>query len=42
MDENRGANAHVVMRTRDPQRLASVKAEVEAMLARVHAQLAAK
>jgi len=42
MDENRGANAHVVMRTRDPQRLASVKAEVEAMLTRVHAQLAAK
>ena len=42
MDENRGANAHVVMRSRDPQKLASVKAEVEAMLERVHAQLAAK
>jgi molybdopterin-biosynthesis enzyme MoeA-like protein len=40
MDE-RGANAHVVMRSRDPQKLATVKAEVEAMLSRVHAQLAA-
>ena len=40
MDE-RGANAHVVMRSRDPQKLATVKAEVEAMLKRVHAQLAA-
>jgi molybdopterin-biosynthesis enzyme MoeA-like protein len=42
MDEKRGANAHVVMRTRDPQKLAVVKAEVEAMLARVHAELAAE
>jgi molybdopterin-biosynthesis enzyme MoeA-like protein len=42
MDENRGANAHVVMRSRDPQRLAAVKAAVEAMLKRVHAQLAAE
>ena len=41
MDEKRGANAHVVMRARDPRKLAAVKAEVEAMLARVHAQLAA-
>jgi molybdenum cofactor synthesis domain-containing protein len=40
MDENRGANAHVVMRSRDPQRLATVKAAVEAMLKRVHAELA--
>jgi molybdopterin-biosynthesis enzyme MoeA-like protein len=40
MDEKRGANAHVVMRARDPQKLAAAKAEVEAMLARVHAQLA--
>jgi molybdenum cofactor synthesis domain-containing protein len=40
MDE-RGANAHVVMRSRDPQKLATVKAAVEAMLERVHAQLAA-
>ena len=40
MDEKRGANAQVVMRARDPQKLAAAKAEVEAMLARVHAQLA--
>jgi molybdenum cofactor synthesis domain-containing protein len=39
MDENRGANAHVVMRARDPQKLATVKAAVEAMLARIHAEL---
>jgi len=37
----RGANAHVVMRARDPKKLAAVKAEVEAMLKQVHAQLAA-
>jgi hypothetical protein len=42
MDEKRGANAHVVMRARDAQKLAAVKAEVVAMLARVHAQLAAE
>ena len=39
MDEKKGANAHVVMRARDPQKLAAVKATVEAMLARVHAEL---
>jgi len=39
MDEKRGPNTHVVLRARDPQRLAAAKAEVEAMLARVHAQL---
>jgi molybdenum cofactor synthesis domain-containing protein len=39
MDEKKGANAHVVMRARDPQKLAAVKAAVEAMLARVHAEL---
>jgi molybdenum cofactor synthesis domain-containing protein len=39
MDEKRGANAHVVIRARDPDKLAAVKAAVEAMLARVHAQL---
>jgi molybdenum cofactor synthesis domain-containing protein len=39
MDENKGPNAHVVMRARDAQKLALVKAEVETMLARVHAQL---
>ena len=41
MDEKRAANAHVVLRSRDPQRLAAAKAAVEAMLARVQAQLAA-
>ncbi len=41
MDEKRDANAHVVMRSRDPERLAAVKAAVEAMLKKVHAQLAA-
>ena len=41
IDENRGANAHVVMRSRDPEKLAAAKAAVEAMLRKVHAQLAA-
>ncbi len=41
MDEKRAANAHVVMRSRDSQKLAAAKAAVEAMLARVQAQLAA-
>jgi hypothetical protein len=31
-----------VMRARDPQKLAAVKAEVEAMLARLRAELAAE
>ena len=39
MDETKGANAHVVMRARDPQKLAAARAAVEAMLARVHAEL---
>ena len=40
MDEKRGGpNTHVVMRARDPQKLANVKAAVVAMLARTHAQL---
>src|SRR6516225_4131686 len=39
MDEKRGPNTHVVMRARDAQKLAAAKAEVLAMLARVHAQL---
>ena len=39
MDEKKGATAHVVMRARDPQKLATVKATVEAMLARLHAEL---
>jgi molybdenum cofactor synthesis domain-containing protein len=41
MDENRAANAHVVMRSRDAKKLAVVKAEVATMLRRVHAALAA-
>jgi molybdenum cofactor synthesis domain-containing protein len=41
MDEKRAANAHVVLRSRDRQKLAAAKAAVEAMLARVQAQLAA-
>jgi molybdenum cofactor synthesis domain-containing protein len=39
MDE-RGANAHVVMRSRDQAKLAEVKAAVEAMLSRLHAEIA--
>jgi molybdopterin-biosynthesis enzyme MoeA-like protein len=39
MDEKRGPNTHVVMRARDPQKLAAAKAEVVAMLARVCAHL---
>ena len=41
MDEKRVANTHVVLRSRDRQKLATAKAAVEAMLARVQAQLAA-
>jgi len=41
IDDDRRANAHIVMRSRDPQKLAAAKAAVEAMLERVHAQLAA-
>ena len=41
MDEKRGANTHVVLRSRDPQKLAAAKAAVEAMLARVRAELTA-
>ena len=42
IDENHGPNAHVVMRSRDRQKLAAVKAAVETMLKQVHAQLPAK
>src|SRR5271170_5027047 len=42
MDEQRGANAHVVMRSRDQEKLAAAKVAVEAMLKQVHAQLAAE
>jgi molybdenum cofactor synthesis domain-containing protein len=40
MDEGRFANTHVVLRSRDPQKLAAAKAAVEAMLIRVKAALA--
>jgi molybdenum cofactor synthesis domain-containing protein len=40
-DENGTANTNVVVRSRDTQLIATVKAEVEAMLVRVKAQLAA-
>jgi molybdenum cofactor synthesis domain-containing protein len=41
LDENRAANAHVVMRSREAKKLAVVKAEVAAMLRRVREALAA-
>jgi hypothetical protein len=41
IDENNAANTHVVVRSRDPQKLASAKQAVEAMLVRVKAGLAA-
>ena len=41
MDENSAANTNVVARSRDARRLVAVKAAVEAMLARVKAELAA-
>ena len=41
IDEQRRPNTHVVMRSRDPQKLAAARAAVEAMLKRVHAQLTA-
>jgi molybdenum cofactor synthesis domain-containing protein len=41
MDDKRGPNTHVVVRSRDAQKLAAAKADVEAMLARVKAALAA-
>ncbi len=41
MDEKTGANTNVVVRSRDPQKLAAAKAAVEAMLVRVKAELAA-
>lgn len=40
-DEQGGPNTHIVVRSRDPERLKEVKAAVEAMLATVHAQIAA-
>jgi molybdenum cofactor synthesis domain-containing protein len=40
MDETGAPNTHVVLRSRDPQKLADAKAAVEAMVARVKANLA--
>jgi molybdenum cofactor synthesis domain-containing protein len=40
-DEKLGGNTHVVVRSRDSQKLAAAKAAVEAMLQRVKAELAA-
>jgi hypothetical protein len=41
MDEQRGANTHVVVRARDAQKLNAAVAAVEAMLTRVKTALAA-
>jgi molybdenum cofactor synthesis domain-containing protein len=40
IDENGGANTNVVVRSRDPQKLAAAKAAVQIMLGRVKAELA--
>jgi molybdopterin-biosynthesis enzyme MoeA-like protein len=40
VDEQRGPNTNVVVRARDPARLAAAKAAVEAMLTEVRARLA--
>jgi len=40
VDEKSAANTTVVVRSRDPQKLAAAKAAIEAMLARVKAELA--
>jgi len=40
VDEKNGANTHVVVRSRDAQKLAAAKAAIEAMLQRVKAELA--
>jgi len=40
IDEKIGGNTHVVVRSRDPQKLAAAKTAVEAMLRRVKAELA--
>ena len=40
VDEKNAANTNVVVRSRDPQKLAAVKAAIEAMLARVRTELA--
>jgi molybdenum cofactor synthesis domain-containing protein len=40
VDEDRGPNTNIVVRSRDPERLAAAKAAVEAMLTQVRARLA--
>jgi molybdopterin-biosynthesis enzyme MoeA-like protein len=40
VDEKNGANTNVVVRSRDPQKLAAVKTAIEAMLVRVRSELA--
>jgi molybdenum cofactor synthesis domain-containing protein len=40
-DEKRGGNTNVVVRSRDPQRIAAAMSAIEAMLGRVKAELAA-
>ena len=40
-DEARGPNTNIIVRARDPEKLAAAKAEVVAMLNRVRAELAA-
>ena len=41
IDEKHGPNTNIVVRSRDAEKLAAVKAEVEGMLKRVKAQLQA-
>jgi molybdopterin-biosynthesis enzyme MoeA-like protein len=40
VDEERGPNTNIVVRARDPERLAAAKAAVETMLTQVRARLA--
>ncbi|MGB6534782.1 MAG: molybdopterin-binding protein [Xanthobacteraceae bacterium] len=42
VDEKLGGNTHVVVRSRDAQKLAAAKDDIEAMLVRVKSELAAK
>jgi len=41
MDEKRGGNPNVVVRSRDPQKIATAMSAIESMLTRVRAELAA-
>jgi molybdenum cofactor synthesis domain-containing protein len=40
MDENRGGNTNIVIRSRDPQKIAVAMSAIKTMLAHVHAELA--